>query len=330
MGYIKKVVQTGAEFADRYQMPDYVAKARGSSKIIDVASEKIEKIYCEKGSPLLTTLDELTAAKINTALAVANNKVEQAQKLKTVAADKVHEKTTEAIEIAKQTKASACEKTFMAKQEGIAKYHKLKIEASKKVDETKTIMRNRYILASEEACRLEEIVEKKLKEKASTNAYANKVLSVVMTAKEQVKIYGEALVKKSFSLPLTLQERMEKGLSFAKEQVEVGNAVFQAKRAKMTSFVVTSYKDVSTKMSSDNAFYAVNTVFGEKAALKAKDMLQDLKKANVSQKVADKMKHIYTYSTYQVGHFAGIAEKMEEKYVGTSLVFKARARFSAK
>jgi hypothetical protein len=123
---------------------------------------------------------------------------------------------------------------------------------------------------------------------------------------------------------------MEKGLSFAKEQVAVGNAVFQAKRAKMTSFVVTSYKDVSTKMSSDNALYAINTVFGEKAALKAKDMLQDLKKANVSQKVADKMKHIYTYSTYQVGHFAGIAEKMEEKYVGTSLVFKARARFSAK
>jgi hypothetical protein len=290
----------------------------------------LEHFYCEKGSPLLTKFDELTAEKINTALLLANSKVEQAKKLKTVAADKVNEKTTDAIEIAKQTKASAYEKSFMAKEKASAKYNMFKIEATKKVDETKTIMRKRVAYASEEACRLEEIVEQKLKEKASTNEYANKVLSIVMKAKTQVKIYGEAIVQKSLSLPLTLQERMEKGLSFAKDQVSVGTAAFQAKRAKATAFVVTKYYDVTAKMTSDNALNAFSTMFGEKAALKANGMLQDIKKANVKQQVADKMKSMYSYSTAQVGHFAGIAEQMEEKYVGTSLVFKARAKFSGK
>merc|ERR1711937_1070821 len=81
--------------------------------------------------------------------------------------------------------------------------------------------------ASEEASRLEQTLEKKLQEKASTNEYANKALAVIMTAKQQVKIYGEALVKKSLSLPLTLQERMDRGLSYAKEEVEIGIMKFK-------------------------------------------------------------------------------------------------------
>jgi hypothetical protein len=320
MGYIKKVVQTGAEFADSFKMPEYVAKARESSKIIDVASEKIETFYCEKGSPLLTMVDELTASKIDTALAVANNKVEQAQTLKTAAAAKVQEKTTEAIEIAKQTKATALEKGVKAKEDGLAKYNQLKMFSSKKADETKTIMRKRIIYASEEASRLEQTLEKKLQEKASTNEYASKALAVIMTAKQQVKIYGEALVKKSLSLPLTLQERMDKGLSFAKEQVKTGSVVYQAKKAQFVTFAYASYG----KMTTDNALVYFRGAFGDDAARVAQEKLQALKKANVKGKVADKMKIAYKYSLYQVGQFADMAEKMEAAYFGTRLVSKLR------
>merc|ERR1719324_597863 len=106
-------------------MPEYVAKARESSKLIDVASEKIENFYCLKGSQYLQMVDELTAAKINTTLDIANNKVEQAQKLKTAAAGKVSEKKTEAFEMAKLTKATIEDKT--------SKAQKLKTAAAGKV-----------------------------------------------------------------------------------------------------------------------------------------------------------------------------------------------------
>ena len=138
--------------------------------------------------------------------------------------------------MAKLTKATIEDKTSKAKQDGIAKYTAFKIEASKKVDETKTIMRKRYNHVSEEAVQFGQTLETKLKEKASKNEYANKVLSVVLKTKEQVIIYGEAIVKKSLSLPLTLQERMEKGLSSVKEQVEVSTENFQVKKAEFMEF----------------------------------------------------------------------------------------------
>jgi hypothetical protein len=323
MGYIKKVVDTGVEFAENYKMPEYVAKARGSSKIIDVASEKIENFYCAKGSPVLKMIDELTAEKINTALAVANTKVEQAQTLKTAAAAKVQAKKTEAIEMAKQTKATAYDKTIKTKEQGLEKYNELKIFSAKKVDETKTIMRKRVIYASEEACKLEEKLEKKLKEKAETNEYANKVLSCVMTAKMQVKIYGEALVKKSLALPLTLQERMDKGLSFAKDQVKIGSEAFQVKKAKFVSFTKKSYETMATYKYSEKALSAVEKLFCDKAATFSKEKLLELKKANVYGKISEKMTSMYKYSACQVGKVAEKADELEGKYVGTSLVSKA-------
>jgi hypothetical protein len=332
MGYIKKVVDTGVEFADSYKMPEYVAKARGSSKIIDVASEKIEAFYCEKGSPLLQMVDELTAVKINTALDIANSKVEQAQKLKIAAAGKVNEKKSEAIEMKKQIKASIEGK----KSEGIKKYQELKIDVSKKVDDTKTIMRKRYMHASEEAVLFGQTLETKLKEKASTNEYADKVLSVVLTAKEQVMIYGDALVKKSLSLPLTLQERMDRAKEFAKETIEMNSIVLKEKfeekklAAKKTNMMIQiKMKIIYHHMNSANALDVFRTAFGDNAATKAEDTLKNLKGVYAEQ-VTPKMKDMYAYSTYQVGHFANFAEKMEEKYFGSTLVFRARARFTGK
>jgi len=328
MGYIKKAVDAGVQFADKYEMPGYVSKARESYKIIDTASEKIETFYCEKGSPLLDMVDDLTAAKINLALAVANKKVEQAQTLKTEVKTKVQEKTTEAIEMAKNTKATAYEKTFKAKQEGMAKYEQLKLTTSKKVDETKTILRKRAVYASEEAVRFEQKLEMKLKEKASTNEYANKVLSVVMKAKEQVKIFGGAFVAKSLSLPLNLQERWEMGLSAAKEQVDYGKAAFEAKRIMLKAKFELSKAKLSviyTKMNSKNALTVFRSAFGEKAALYAEEKMLELKKANLKGKVTAQMTKMYKYSTFQVSKFADMANEMEGKYVGTSLVAKARS-----
>jgi hypothetical protein len=330
MGYIKKVVDTGVEFADQYKVPEYVAKARDSSKLIDDASLKIATLYCEKGSPLLQQIDELTAAKINTALDIANSKVEQAQKLKTVAAGKVIEKKTEAIKMAELTKASLATK----KDLGIAKYTAFKIEASKKVDETKSIMRKRINHASEEAVHFGQSVETMLKEKASKNEYTNKVLSVVLTAKEQVMMYGEALVKKSLSLPLTLQERMDKGLSYAKEEVEMKKMQFQELQKKYYGifYVKTSVIRAEVSSFAEKSKVALNekfvTVFGEDAKTKAEDMLKNLKAANGD--VAAKMKSMYAASIIKVKGFAKTAEKMEEQYLGTTLVSKAQARFTGK
>jgi hypothetical protein len=279
MGYIKKVVDTGVEFADNYKMPEYVAKARESSKIIDAASLKIENFYCEKGSPLLQMVDELTATKINAAL-------ETSQK---------------------------------AKQESIEKYEAFKMFSRQKADETKTIMWKGGVYVSEEASRF----EKKLVETAAKNEYTNKVMQVFMTAKEQVKEYSDAFVKKSLSLPLTLQDRMDKGLSFGKEKVGTlymdGSAVFEEKKTlclsktkELKTYVRTSYGKMYGKMTSDNALVAVRKVFGDKAALFTETKLQELKKANIPGAVSKKFTEYYKYSTAQV---AQIREKMEEKYL---------------
>jgi len=354
MGYIKKVVDTGVEFADSYKMPEYVAKARESSKLIDDASLKIATLYCEKGSPLLDMVDELTAAKINTALDIANTKVEQAQKLKTVATGKVIEKKTEAIEMAKLTKASLTTKTIQAKQEGIAKYTALKIDVSKKVDETTSIMRKRAIHAKDEAVHFGQGLEKKLKEKAEKNEYADKVASVYFKAKEQVMVYGEALVKKSLSLPLTLQERMDRGLSYAKEEVEIGimkfkenyeilaeNAAAEFAQKKLTAQKTILALKIRAGKAKATATVVLNekflAFFGDDAATKAEDMLKNLVKLDVAKKmkgmygdVAKKMKGMYALSLKKVGTFAKSAEEMEEQYLGTTLVFRARARFTSK
>jgi hypothetical protein len=278
MGYIKKVVDTGLEYADHYQMPQYVAKARTSSKIIDVASEKICELYCEKGSPLLKKVDELTTPKIGIALEIANSKVEQAQTLKTTAAAKVTEKTTEAIEMAKKTKATAYEKTIVVKQDGLAKYQQLKLLSSKKVDETKTIMRKRVIYATEEACRFEQALEQKLKEQASKNQYADKVLSVFMKVKEEVQMYGDAFVKKSLSLPLTLKERMAEKLILAKIKVRTGSVYVEAKSAELISKAKKSYASYYAKVTTDNALSAISTMFGEKAGAFTAEKLQLIKR----------------------------------------------------
>lgn len=92
------------------------------------------------------------------------------------------------------------------------------------------------------------------------------------------------------------------------------------------------YAVLKQKMTSENALAAVNSVFGEKAAIKAEGMYKKLTEVNakVSKQVAAKMKDMYARSTVQVGEFAKIAETMEEKYVGTTLVFRARARFAGK
>jgi hypothetical protein len=332
MGYIKKVVQTGVEFADHYQMPAYVAKARDSSKIIDGASEKIVSLYCEKGSPLLEMVDDLTAKKINTVLDLTSAKVKQAEALKTTAASKVQEKTGEALELAKQTKASVYEKGIKAKDNSKAKYEEFKMFTSTKADETKTIMRKRIVDATEEASRLEQKLETKLKEKASTNEYANKVLSVVMTAKNTVKTYGHELVKTSLALPLTIkermqmeQERMESLIISAEVKVNVYTTEAMAKRAdlqmKLKKVLQEKRATMFTyygKMTPDNALVAVRKVFGDNAALIAEGKYQELKKAKLQQKFADKMASMKKYSIYQVGKFAEMVSKMEAQYVGTS------------
>jgi hypothetical protein len=143
----------------------------------------------------------------------------------------------------------------------------------------------------------------------------------------QVKIYGEALVKKSLALPLTLQERMEKGLSFAKEQGQyyyvTGSTTFQAKKAKCLSFATASYGKMTTYPYSEKALVAVEKMFGDKAATFTKGKLLELKKANVYGKVSEKISTMYKYSTCQVGKVAAKADELEAKYVGTTLVSKA-------
>ena len=68
--------------------------------------------------------------------------------------------------------------------------------------------------------------------------------------------------------------------------------------------------------------------FGDDAATKAEDMLKNLKEAKGD--VAKKMKGMYAVSLKKVGTFAKSAEEMEEQYLGTTLVFRARARFTGK
>merc|ERR1719454_190181 len=233
--------------------------------------------------------------------------------------------------MAKKTKATAYEKTIVVKQDGIAKYQQLKLLSSKKVDETKTIMRKRVIYATEEACRFEQALEQKLKEQASKNQYADKVLSVFMKVKEEVQMYGDAFVKKSLSLPLTLKERMAEKLISAKIKVRTGSVYVEAKSAELISKAKKSYASYYAKVPTDNvrsvlsplALSAISTMFGEKAGAFTAEKLQLIKKADLPGKVNEKMTSIYKYSKCQVGIFAKKANEMEAKYVGTSFVSKA-------
>jgi hypothetical protein len=193
-------------------------------------------------------------------------------------------------------------------------------------------MRKRIVYATEEASRLEQTLEKKLKEKASTNEYADKVLSVVMTAKNKVKTYGHEIVKTSLALPMTIKERMDMEqermgslVSSCKAKVTEYTTVAADKRAALQMKLKLTLQEKRatmfsyyTKMTPDNALVAVRKVFGDKAALIAEAKYQELKKAKVQQKVTDTMTSMYKYSTSQVGKFAETASKMEAQYVGTS------------
>merc|ERR1711937_991926 len=70
--------------------------------------------------------------------------------------------------------------------------------------------------------------------------------------------------------------------------------------------------------------------FGDDAATKAEDMLKNTFEYLAKGDVAKKMKGMYALSLKKVGTFAKSAEEMEEQYLGTTLVFRARARFTSK
>jgi hypothetical protein len=144
-----------------------------------------------------------------------------------------------------------------------------------------------------------------------------------MKVKEEVQMYGDAFVKKSLSLPLTLKERMAEKLILAKIKVRTGSVYVEAKSAELISKAKKSYASYYAKVTTDNALSAISTMFGEKAGAFTAEKLQLIKKADLPGKVNEKMTSIYKYSKCQVGIFAKKANEMEAKYVGTSFVSKA-------
>jgi len=212
MGYLANVVQSGKQLADRYNMPEYVEKARQT-----MPSSTLEKIdlLCEQGSPYLAKVDEITEARIQATLELATAKVEQAQTIRTEVMGAVAQKKSEVLDITKATTAAVQVKT----SEALAIAQQTKALAIEKVKEKKTL------------------IEK-------TEA-GKKVVTMMMMAKESVATYG-SLLKTSLALPMTLQERMDKGLTYTKEQVgprveaakKEGIAAYESIKAKFTDLPI--------------------------------------------------------------------------------------------
>lgn len=240
MGYLKSVVQSGMELADRYKMPEYVEKARQTSYYADIAVGKIDLLLCEQGSPLLTKVDEMTAAKIQATLDLASAKVEQAQSIRTEVMGVVEKKKTEVKDITKATTAKVQAKT----SEALALAQQKKAKAIEKVIEKKTMA---YKKAQETGTiamkKASDVCEASTKTIEKTEA-GKKVVTIMMSAKESVVSYGSRLVQKSLALPMTLQERMDKGLTYTKEQV--GKSMEGAKKKGLSAYELMKAK-IDTK-----------------------------------------------------------------------------------
>jgi len=237
MGYLSNVVQSGKQLADRYNMPEYVEKARQT--LPSIAVEKID-LLCEQGSPYLAKVDEITEARIQATLVLANAKVEQAQTIRTEVMGAVAQKKTEVVDITKATTAKVHATTSEAlsiaqqtKAKAIEKVAEKKILAYKMAQETGT-------MAIQKASDVCEASTKKI-EKTETG---KKVVGMMLMAKESVASYGSLLVKTSLALPMTLQERMDKGLTYTKGQVgpsvdaaqKKGLAAYESMKTKFADF----------------------------------------------------------------------------------------------
>jgi oligoribonuclease (3'-5' exoribonuclease) len=236
MGYLANVVQSGKQLADRYHMPEYVEKARQTSYYADKAVGKIDLLLCEQGSPLLDKVDKMAEAKIQATLDLASAKVEQAQNIKTEVTGLVAQKKTKAIELTTATTA----KVQATTSEALAIAKKTKMKALEKVMEKKKMA----CQTATDVCEVSTKTLEKAKATAEQTEYGKKMVSIVKMATESVYTYGTFVVEKSMALPMTLQERIDKGLTYTTDKV--GPSLAKAKK-KASSVYATAKVTLDTK-----------------------------------------------------------------------------------
>jgi len=238
MGYIKSVVNTGMEYAEKYRVPEMVSKARNSSTTVDVTVGKLDTLILTplvaKGTPLVETID----TELDSRVAQATKVVEYAQEKLT---ENVTEPLTEKTALVKGkvsttkdyalTRVEETKGKLLEKAQGAVTVSKAQLE----VVQTKAISSKAYaektlLVGAQE-------VDKRL-----GSPYAEKAASYAVKTTDRVLNYStetaQLLLKKTLAMPLTLKERMDKSSELATEAAGKAKALATDVQSKALVFLL--------------------------------------------------------------------------------------------
>lgn len=239
MGYIKSVVNTGMEYAEKYRVPEMVSKARSSSTTVDMTVGKLDTLILTplvaKGTPLVETIDTQLDSRVAQAQDLSAKTVGFAQEKLTVVTELKNEKTA----LVKDYVFAKAEET---KGYALAKAEETKGKLLEKAQGAVTVSKAQLDVVQTTAISSKAYAEKKLLggaqevDKRLGSPYAEKAASfAVQTADRTLKYSTETaqlLLTKTLAMPLTLKERMEKGQERVKETVGKATALVTGVQSK--------------------------------------------------------------------------------------------------
>jgi hypothetical protein len=253
MGYIKSVVNTGMEYAEKYRVPELVSKARSTSTTVDMTVGKLDTLILTplvaKGAPLVETLDTQLDSRVAQAKGLPAKAKGFAQEKLTVMTEFKDEKTALVKGTVLDTKDKLREKAEETKGKLREKAEETKGKLREKAEETKGMLLEK---AEETRGKLQGVQATAISSKAFAETkllggaqevdrrlgrpYAGQAASLAVRTADRALAYStetaQLLLTKTLAMPLTLKERMEQGQALATETAGKAKALVTGAQSK--------------------------------------------------------------------------------------------------
>lgn len=237
MGYLVNAVQTGLEYAEKYHVQQLVNKVRTSSNAVDMTLTKVDSLIREQGTPIVEKIDVQLDSRVAQAqekkeevLKIIENcrekktqAVEYAQGKLTVVTDPVYERTAQVKAKVNSTKQYVYEQAEEKKEKLYEKAQEAVTTSKAQIDLVQTKASSSKAYAEKQLLSGAQKVDKVLKvDERLGSPYTEKAASYAVKTADRALGYSfekaQLLVNKSLTVPLTLKERMEKSVAFAKDK----------------------------------------------------------------------------------------------------------------
>jgi hypothetical protein len=216
MGYIVNAVQTGLGYAEKYQLPELINKARVSSTAVDKTVSKLDSLLREQGTPLMKKMD----SKLDSSLvAVTCKKAE------------LTEFTSGKIALAKEFKdekvAQVTAKVETTKKFTYGQVADKKAMLYKKAEGAVETSKAQISVVQSKAVTTKACAEKKLTTGAKAldakfgTAHASKATTYALENANTLLAYSysqaESMISAATDLPALVQKRYAQGLAYTSE-----------------------------------------------------------------------------------------------------------------